>query len=110
MSVGSSLSGITFSGIGSGIDTDSIISRLMQLEQIPITRIQKQQAQLTQRMGLMSQLKGLMVQVQSSSNALNSAAAFQNVTSSSSNEQVATVSTTDGAVAGTYALSVSKLA
>jgi len=110
MSIGSSLSGITFSGIGSGIDSDSIIERLMQLESIPITRMQSQQAVLTQRMGLMSALRGQIGNFQSASNALNSASAFQNVSAKSSNEAVATLSSSSGAVQGVYQLAVSKLA
>ena len=110
MSVGSSLSGITFAGIGSGIDTESIISRLIQIESIPINRLQFQQAQLTSRMGLMSQLRGQIGNLQSASNALNTAAAFQTVTATSSNSAVATISAAAGAVSSTYALAVSKLA
>lgn len=110
MSIGSSLSGITFSGIGSGIDSDSIIERLIQLEQIPITRMQSQQAVLTQRMGLMSALRGQISNLQSASNALNSLSAFQNVRAVSSAETVATISSGAGAVQGIYQLAVSKLA
>lgn len=110
MSIGSSLSGITFAGLGSGIDTDSIVSRLIQLEQIPINRLQAQQAQLTGRMGLMSQLRGYMGNVQSAANTLNLASTFQNVSARSSNEAVATLSAGSGAVPGIYALEVSKLA
>jgi len=110
VSIGSSLSGITFSGIGSGIDSDSIIERLIQLEQIPITRMQSQQAVLTQRMGLMSALRGQISNFQSASNALNSLSAFQNVTARSSAETVATISSGAGAVQGIYQLAVSKLA
>jgi flagellar hook-associated protein 2 len=110
MSIGGSLSGITFAGIGSGIDTESIISRLVQVESIPIRRLQAQQAQLTSRMGLMSQLRGQLSNLQSASNALNQSSAFQTVSASSSNTAVATVTASTGAVAGTYALAVSKLA
>ncbi len=110
MSIGSSLSGITFAGLGSGIDTDSIVSRLIQLESIPIQRMQSQQVQLTGRMGLMSQLKGLLGNVQSAANTLNTAAAFQNVSAASSNSAVASISAGSGAMPGVYALEVSKLA
>lgn len=110
MSIGSSLSGITFSGIGSGIDSDSIVQRLIQLESIPITRMQSQQAVLTQRMGLMSALRGQVSNFQSAANALNSASAFQNVKAVSSAESVATITSGPGAVQGIYQLAVSKLA
>lgn len=110
MSIGSSLSGITFAGLGSGIDTESIVSRLIQLESIPIQRLQAQQAQLTSRMGLMSQLRSYLTNFQSAANSLNQASAFQNVSASSSNEAVATISAGSGSVPGIYSLAVSKLA
>ena len=52
-----SLSGITFGGLASGIDTESIISRLMQLEQIPIQRLQSRQAQILSNKNVYSQMR-----------------------------------------------------
>ncbi|MEJ5170572.1 MAG: flagellar cap protein FliD N-terminal domain-containing protein, partial [Fimbriimonadales bacterium] len=56
-----SSSGISFSGLGSGIDTESIISRLVELEQVPIRRLQARQAELANRLSLMNQFKGKVV-------------------------------------------------
>jgi flagellar hook-associated protein 2 len=57
MAVGSSLSGISFSGLSSGIDTAGIISRLMQLEQIPISRLQTRQAEVKQQQAVYGQFR-----------------------------------------------------
>lgn len=110
MSLGSSLSGITFSGIGSGVDTDSIVTRLMQVEAIPITRLQQRQAQITQRQSLYAGFRTRLRSLSTAAGALNNASAFSPIKASSSDSAVATVSTNSGAIAGTYRLEVSKLA
>lgn len=110
MSIGSSLSGITFAGLSSGIDTDSIISRLLQLEVAPIQRLQAQQGQISQRMDALSQLKGRLTSLASSAGSLNTAAAFNQVSVSSSSTDVASVSISGEALPGTFNLTVSKLA
>lgn len=110
MAIGSSLSGITFSGLSSGIDTESIISRLMALEQAPIQRLQSQEIQIKSRQTLLQQLKGLMGTLSGASMALNSAQAFAPITAKSSDDLVATVSAGPNALAGQYNLEVSRLA
>lgn len=105
-----SLSGISFSGISSGIDTDSIISKLLQLEAIPIQRLQTQQAQLQSKQNLLAQFKSKVTAVSVAAGALNSASAFNPIGSNSSNKEVATVTATSDSVAGTYDISVTKLA
>lgn len=110
MALGGSLSGISFSGLSSGIDTDSIVQRLMQLESLPIQRLQQQQAKLTQRQGLLNAFKSKLTGLSTAAGSLNLATSFNPLTASSSKEDVATVTATSGAVAGTYQLTVSKLA
>ena len=110
MGLGSSLSGVTFSGIGSGIDTESIISRLMALEQIPINRLQVQRQQLEGKKAAMAAFKERVSALSSAGAALNSATAFNPVSATSSNAATATVTATSGALSGTYNLAVSKLA
>lgn len=110
MSIGSSLSGISFSGLGSGIDTNSIVERLMTLEQIPIRRLQQRQAQLTERMGIYNQLKSRVQALSSAANSLNSASAYNPARGNSSDTSVATLTASSGAVEGNYSLKVLQLA
>ncbi|MCW5942284.1 MAG: flagellar filament capping protein FliD [Fimbriimonadaceae bacterium] len=110
MSLGNSLSGITFSGIGSGIDTDSIVSRLMQVEAIPIKRLQQRQAEITNRQSLYAEFRSRMRSLSTAAGSLNNASAFNPIRASSSDTGVATITTNAGAIAGTYRLEVSKLA
>ncbi|HRF59556.1 MAG TPA: flagellar filament capping protein FliD [Fimbriimonadaceae bacterium] len=110
MSIGSNLAGISFSGIGSGIDTESIISRLMQLEALPIRRLQQQQAQITQQLGVFGAFRGRVSALSSAANSLNSASAYNPSKASSSATDVATITASSGAVAGIYDLKVYQLA
>src|SRR5688572_2233277 len=110
MSIGSSLSGITFSGLSSGIDSDTMINRLIALEALPIQRMQQQQAQLAGRQGVLQQFKGRLTGLSTAAGALNSSTAFNPMSATSSKTDVATLSGTTSASVGTYALSVSKLA
>lgn len=109
MSVGNS-AGINFSGLSSGIDTNSIVDRLMQLQRVQVTRVQQRAAQVQQKRDLYTQLKAAVSNFRSASGALNNAGAFASVSTTSSVTDVATVSGTDGAGAGNYALKVYQLA
>ncbi len=105
-----SASGITFGGLASGIDTTSIISRLVALEQIPINRLQARQQEIQNKQGTYANLKSRMSAVAQAAGALNNPDAFNPVTGSSSTPLTATISTTSSATAGTYNLQVLKLA
>lgn len=108
--IGSSLSGISFSGLSSGIDSESIISRLLQIEAIPINRLENQKAQLQSRQTILQQLKGQVSNLAGAGSKLNSAATFQAIKAASSDTAVATISVGSSAQAGIYDLTVSKLA
>jgi flagellar hook-associated protein 2 len=110
MSFSGPSSGITFSGLVSGIDTDSIVTRILNLQRVPIQRLQIQQAGLRQQLGAMDQYKSLLDRLRTAATALNTASTFDAVSASSSASDVATVSAGTGAQPGTYRLSVTKLA
>lgn len=108
--IGSSLSGISFSGLSSGIDSESIISRLLQIEAIPINRLESQKAQLQSRQTILQQLKGQVSNLAGAGSKLNSASTYQAIKAASSDTAVATMSAGTSSQAGTYELTVSKLA
>ena len=110
MSIGGSLSGISFTGLASGIDSQSIVSQLIQIESFPIIRMQQEQIRLENRQSLFSQLRSLLVGFNSAASALNTAATFNPIKATSTDTDVATITATATAVAGTYNLTVSKLA
>lgn len=106
----SSSSGIYFTGLASNIDTDSIVTKLMQIEQTAVSRLQKQQSQIQTRQNALSALKARLSSLSSAASALNSSSAFDTVSANSSDTSVATVTASAGALAGNYKLTVSKLA
>src|SRR5688572_14547653 len=110
MSINGSLSGISFTGLASGIDSQSIVSQLMQIEALPLRRMQQQQAILSNKQSLYASLKSMLVAFNSSASALNTAASFNPIKASSSDTDVALATATSSAVAGVYELAVSKLA
>lgn len=105
-----SLSGITLSGLSSGIDTDGLIQRLLQVEAIPIQRLKLQEAQLNNRSSVLQQLRGQMSTLSTNAAGLSNAAAFNPISALSSDAAVATISASSNASAGTYQIAVSALA
>lgn len=110
MSLSSSLTGLSFSGISSGIDTESIISRLLLLDQSPIQRLQAQQATLTSKLGLMSSFRSKLGAMTTALAALGTSDAFHAVSASTSDSDVASVTALPNAQVGTSALKVFSLA
>lgn len=105
-----SYSGISFGGLSSGIDTEGIITRLIQLEQIPISRLQQRQTQIQNQQAVYTQFRSKLQALSSAAGSLNSSTAFNPVTANSTKTEVATMTATSDAIAGTYNLAVSKLA
>ncbi|MFY7809803.1 MAG: flagellar cap protein FliD N-terminal domain-containing protein, partial [Fimbriimonadaceae bacterium] len=110
MSVNGSLSGISFSGLGSGIDTASIVSQLISLERLPINRMQTQKTRIQTRQAYYNELKARTSSVAASRGTLKQSATLNAVKGTSANTDVATVSVSATANPGSYLLKVSQLA
>lgn len=105
-----SLSGINFSGISSGIDTESIISQLVKLQQQPVTLMQQHQQTIQQQQTALSQISALVSSVQAAAGALDSSTGFAQVTATNSDDTAATISASIGAQTGTHSVQVVQLA
>jgi len=110
MSINGPQSGIRFSGLASGLDVESIVTQLMSLEQFPIQRIQIQQAQLQARQTVFGQFRSGLLTLNSAATALNSVSSYKPNKASVADTTIASVSATDAAVPGTYAINVTQLA
>jgi len=107
----SSTNGISFSGLSSGLDTDSIVSQLVSIEKAPIQRMSAQQKTLRDRAELYSQFATKITGIASAGNQLTTLGTFSAITASSSDNAVASVTVEPGAtLAGSFNLTVSKLA
>ncbi len=104
------MSGISFSGLGSGIDSANLIQQLMSIESIPIQRMQAQGRALNARLSAVDQFNSVLRSFSSAASALNNASAYGPIKANSSDSSVATISATTGSTAGIYQLEVSKLA
>lgn len=105
-----SSSGISFSGLGSGLDTQAIVAQLVSIERIPIRTIEGRRGTEQRKLDLVGQLGDLVKKLQSKAENLSTPEEFYAYASSISDESVATVTTDSNAQAGTHTLDVQRLA
>lgn len=99
---------ITFSGLATGLDTDAIVTDIMELERAPLDRIEAQKASETQRLEAYAQFKTKLDDLKSaiSDMTLTSQIRTTSISLSSSDTISATSS---GATTGSYNVSVAQL-
>ena len=105
------MSTISSTGIGSGLDIDSLVSKLVAAERSAgQTRIDTKKGKLTEQFSAMAQLMGGMSAFQSSLNSLVSAGSFTSRKVSVSDETAFTAKAGSSAAAGSYDVQVEQLA
>lgn len=97
-------------GIGSGLDVNGIVTKLMAVESQPLTALAAKEANFQAKLSAYGTLSGALSAFQSSVLGLNDPAKFQSLKASSSDSAVASASASSIAVAGSYALDISKIA
>jgi flagellar hook-associated protein 2 len=101
----------TVSGIGSGIDTQKIVTALVDAEKAPKqAQIDKQTASTSTTLSGLSVIKSALDTYRAAIAKLNTATAFGSISGASSDEKIAKTTVTDAATNGSYALEVTKLA
>ena len=103
-------SGISFSGLGSGLDTNAIVRQLVAIERLPIQSLQSRRGTEQRRLDLVGQLGDLVKTLQSRADDLSSPEKFFAYTASISDESVAAITTNSLAEEGTHTLDVQRLA
>lgn len=102
---------ITSSGIGSGLDIESIVSQLVAAEaQGPTLRFDRKQAGFEQDLSGFGTLKSALADFQDSVQALQDPAGFVESQASSSNRDVFTAETDEDALPGSFNIQVEQLA
>lgn len=101
---------ISSPGIGSNLDVNSIVSQLMALERQPLTALARKEASFQAKLSGFGTLKGALSQFQIAVRNLSDISKFQGMRVTPADATIATASATAAAVAGSYALEVSKLA
>lgn len=101
---------IRFSGLGSGIDTEAMVTALMNYERLPITRIQDDKKKVQAEQKVVTELSGLAATLRDKAAALFAPNALRGSTASSSDEKVVRASASSGAANGTFNVTVTSLA
>lgn len=110
-SSGSSLSSMfQVSGLASGIDTASIVSKLMQLEQRPLTKLQDSQTKLLNRKAGLTEIASKLSTLRTASSTLMLSTATQTRSASSTNTAVATATASANTSLQSFTVNVSQLA
>ncbi len=102
--------GISFSGLGSGLDTDSIISQLLSIERRPISLIQQRQATLEQQKGVLNSINSSLISLQSATESLATDEVFSIVSAKSDESARVSVDASNEAAAGNFSVEVLELA
>tara|TARA_R110002110_G_scaffold405241_1_gene624197 strand:+ start:29830 stop:31869 length:2040 start_codon:yes stop_codon:yes gene_type:complete len=102
---------ITATGIGSGLDIESLVTQLVAAERSPVeNRLTRREISLTAELSAFGQFKGALAGFQGSLSDISNLSTFGQRTASSSNEDILTVSAGGSAAAASYDLTVSQLA
>lgn len=103
-------------GVGSGLDLEGMLTKLMSVEKQPLLKMQQKEASYQARISALGSLQGALSSLQgSASNLVPSstqtlAEKYTAFGTSVADSSVASASTSTGAVAGTYSLEVTALA
>lgn len=102
---------ITSSGIGSGLDIEGLISKLMTAEGKPETdRLNSTEARLQAQLSALGTFQGAVAAFRSTVGSLTSASTFQSAAATSSDTTVLAATATGTAAPGTYHVQVASLA
>lgn len=110
MSTGISGPAISFSGLGSGIDTAAIVAQLMRLERAPIDRIEADKKALTTRKGVVQEINGLLGKLRDAAAAMYAPGALQAKSATAADTSILGATASATAAAGTYNVVVTSLA
>ena len=102
--------GISFAGLGSGLDTDAIISQLIDIERRPISLIQRRQVELEQEKSAIGSINSSLLSLKDSVAKLESDDLFSIVNADSDDSSRVSVSASNEASAGTFSVEVLELA
>ncbi|MEZ5989519.1 MAG: flagellar filament capping protein FliD [Planctomycetota bacterium] len=106
----SSIQGINFSGLASGLDSGAIIDALIRLEKRPITLLEQKKSRLDKQASLYGDLSTKLGKLGDLAKKLRVAGSFIDYKAESDVENKVRLSAGDGAVPGSYRLGITQLA
>jgi flagellar hook-associated protein 2 len=94
----------------SGLDTNSLVGQLVELEQLKVTSIENKKNSDQLKIDAYSKLRGMLMDLQTKANDISTAASFDIFKSTSTNPESVTIKGTTGSVDGQYDVNVYQLA
>jgi len=91
-------------GIASGLDTDSIIAKLMSIERRPLTLLKERESSLNTKLGLYQKANSLLNALKSAATTIGTASTLQSASVLSSDTNTVTVTATSSPNYGTYSI------
>ncbi|HQR02817.1 MAG: flagellar filament capping protein FliD [Proteobacteria bacterium] len=104
------MAALTSPGIGSGLDINGLVTKLMQAESAPLAKMATDEASYQAKISAFGSLTSTLATLQSAAQTLATPGTFSGLTANVSDTSVYTASTTNTASAGTYDISVNTLA
>ena len=102
--------GISSPGIGSNLDVNGIVAKLMQVEAQPLNTLDKKAQSFQAKISALGTLSSGLGAFQGALSSLTTIASFQSVSATSNDTTVAVGAATSKAIAGSYSLNVTQLA
>lgn len=104
------MASITSAGIGSGLDVESLISKLVSVERAPIQQLQKRTDGLKTQLSVYGKLQSSLSALRDAASKLTRSDTFGAVAATSSNAAAVSASASNGTAAGSYNVTVTRLA
>ncbi|HBR96100.1 MAG TPA: flagellar cap protein [Gammaproteobacteria bacterium] len=101
---------ITSAGVGSGIDIESLLTNLMEVERAPLNAMNQRKSAISVQISAYGQLKSNMSALEDIVEKLGDSTKFGDYVATSSDEEVFTATTTTGAIAEQHDIEVLSLA
>ncbi|MES2354459.1 MAG: flagellar filament capping protein FliD [Pseudomonadota bacterium] len=101
---------ISTPGVGSGLDVNSIVSKLMDVEAQPLLTLQKKEISYQSKLSAIGSLTGALSSFQSSLNGVKNVSSFNSLNAIINDNTAASVTASSTSVAGSYALNITQLA
>lgn len=101
---------ISSAGIGSGIDVESLITRLVSLERTPITQLKERTDGLKTQLSAFGKLQSQLATLKDAATKLTRSDTFTNATASTSDATAASATAGAGAALGNYTVNTTQLA
>jgi flagellar hook-associated protein 2 len=104
------MAGLSSPGIGSGLDINGLITKLMDAEKLPLTTLDKKEADYQAKLTAFGSIKSALATFQTATQGLSSSSKFSTAKVSVADATILSASSSSIAKPGSYAIEVSKIA